>query len=199
MKLFIKVTNNEWFHELHGQPLTVIPREESSRPAREFHNWHSKMRSGSGRFIPDPGWCGWAGRTLRRGGNDAGRRVVACFSVRGQNDRAFELFEAVQQIGCLQVGVSVVGVLDLRPLAEEGVGIVEEQDGVRAPRRVLKGSCCSSLPRLAAGLLRGPSKKRLRKRTVPGKVSRRHQGAHPNLRRPGSSGHGPKTVPVAGR
>jgi hypothetical protein len=40
-----------------------------------------------------------------------------------------------------------------------------------------KGSCCSTLPRLADGLLRGRSKKRLRKRTVQGKVSRRHQGA----------------------
>ena len=40
------------------------------------------------------------------------------------------LFDLLEQIGHLHIGVAVVGVLHLAALAEDGVALVEEQDAV---------------------------------------------------------------------
>ena len=45
-----------------------------------------------------------------------------------------EGLHALQQVGALDVGVAVVGVADLAALAEDRVGLVEEQHGVDARR-----------------------------------------------------------------
>ena len=54
--------------------------------------------------------------------------------VGGQDGDAVEGLDALEQEGDLLVGVAVVGVLGLAALAEQRVGLVEEQDpaGVRA-------------------------------------------------------------------
>ena len=65
--------------------------------------------------------------------------------VGGQDGEAVEGLHPLQQVGDLDVGVAVVGVAHLGPLAEEGIGLVEEQDGVDAvglgedPLQVLLG------------------------------------------------------------
>ena len=51
--------------------------------------------------------------------------------VRGEDDNALELLDALEQVTRFNVGVAVVRVLDLGALAEERVGLVEEEDGVR--------------------------------------------------------------------
>ena len=53
-----------------------------------------------------------------------------------QDDDAVVLLHPLQQVADLDVGVAVVGVLDLGALAEDGVGLVEEQDGVAVGRLV---------------------------------------------------------------
>ena len=52
--------------------------------------------------------------------------------VGGQDGHAVVGLHALQQVADLDVGVAVVGVLDLGALAEERVGLVEEEDGVAA-------------------------------------------------------------------
>ena len=52
------------------------------------------------------------------------RRLVA------RIDHALVLLHALQQVADLDVGVAVVRVPDLAALAEQRVGLVEEQDGV---------------------------------------------------------------------
>src|SRR5438552_2029874 len=51
--------------------------------------------------------------------------LVAC-----EQGHALELLEELEQVVGVGVGVAVVRVADLRALAEEGVGLVEEQHGV---------------------------------------------------------------------
>ena len=50
--------------------------------------------------------------------------------VGGQHGQALERLHPLQEVGGLHVGVAVLGVPDVGPLAEEGVGLVEEQDAV---------------------------------------------------------------------
>src|SRR5687767_8820513 len=50
--------------------------------------------------------------------------------VRGEDDDPVVLFHALQEVRYLQVGVAVVAVFYFAALAEEGVGLVEEEDGV---------------------------------------------------------------------
>jgi hypothetical protein len=65
----------------------------------------------------------------RRRLEPAGERVVEVLAQVGGEDRdAVEGLDALQQVGDLLVGVAVVGVLALAALAEQGVGLVEEQD-----------------------------------------------------------------------
>ena len=52
--------------------------------------------------------------------------------VRGQHDGAGVALHALQQVGDLEVRVAVVGVLDVRALAEQRVRLVEEEDRVGA-------------------------------------------------------------------
>ena len=61
----------------------------------------------------------------------ADERVVDVALVVGRQDhRAGVGLHALEQVGDLDVGVAVVGVRDLRALAEQRVGLVEEQDRV---------------------------------------------------------------------
>src|ERR671913_286304 len=55
--------------------------------------------------------------------------------VRGEDHRAGVALHLLQEVGDLDVGVAVVGVRDLRALAEQRVGLVEEEDRVGALRR----------------------------------------------------------------
>ena len=48
--------------------------------------------------------------------------------VRGQDRQAVEPLHPLEQVGDLDVGVAVAGVLDLGPLAEQRVGLVEQQE-----------------------------------------------------------------------
>ena len=67
------------------------------------------------------------------------RRRKAASSARlhvGREDREAAVgLHPLQQVADLDVRVAVVAVLDLAALAEERVGLVEEQDGAAAPRR----------------------------------------------------------------
>ena len=99
-------------------------------------------------------------------------------------DRARVGLHALQQVGDLDVGVAVVGVRDLRALAEQGVGLVEEQDRVGAvgggedPLQVLLG--------LADVLARRSSARSTRNRSSPrsrGDHLRRHRLAGARLAR----------------
>ena len=66
----------------------------------------------------------------------AGERLVDVGAqVGGQDGEAVEGLHPLQQVGALDVGVAVVRVPDLRALAEDRVGLVEEQHGVDAGRR----------------------------------------------------------------
>ena len=58
--------------------------------------------------------------------------------VGGQDRDALEALHALQQVVDLEVGVAVVRVLHLGALAEERVGLVEEQDQRRRPRHASK-------------------------------------------------------------
>ena len=58
------------------------------------------------------------------------RLVEVGAQVRGQDRDAVEGLHALEQVGDLDVGVAVARVLDLGALAEERVGLVEEQHGV---------------------------------------------------------------------
>ena len=60
------------------------------------------------------------------------RRVDVRAQVGGEDDDAVERLHALQQVGDLDVGVAVVGVADLRALAEQRVRLVEEQHAVHA-------------------------------------------------------------------
>src|ERR1043166_5654209 len=54
--------------------------------------------------------------------------------VRGEDGDAVELFDLLKEVSDFDVGEAVVRVLNLRALAEERVGLVEEEDGVAALR-----------------------------------------------------------------
>src|SRR5205814_1680216 len=56
--------------------------------------------------------------------------------VAGEDDRALVLLDALEEEVDFDVGVAVVRVFDLRALAEDGVGLVEEEDGVALGRLV---------------------------------------------------------------
>lgn len=60
------------------------------------------------------------------------RLVDVGAQVGGEQRDAVEGLQPLEQVGALHVGVLVVRVLDLRPLPEDGVGLVEEQYGVGA-------------------------------------------------------------------
>ena len=60
------------------------------------------------------------------------RVVDVALEVRREDDRAGVGLHALQQVGDLDVGVAVVGVRDLGALAEQRVGLVEEEDRVGA-------------------------------------------------------------------
>ena len=61
----------------------------------------------------------------------AGERVVDVGAqVGGQHGQPVEGLQPLQQVGALDVGVAVVGVSDVAALAEDRVGLVEEQHGV---------------------------------------------------------------------
>ena len=60
------------------------------------------------------------------------RRVDVLAQVRREDGEPLEALEARQQIRRLEVGVAVVRVADLGALAEERVGLVEEQHRLRA-------------------------------------------------------------------
>src|SRR5215203_742993 len=53
-----------------------------------------------------------------------------------QDGYALEPLHALQQIADLEVGIPVVGVFDLGPAAEEGIGFVKEEDDIGDVRRV---------------------------------------------------------------
>ena len=56
-------------------------------------------------------------------------RVERVLEVGGQDRQAPVGLHALEQVADLDVGVAVVAVLDLAALAEQGVGLVEEEDG----------------------------------------------------------------------
>src|SRR6266566_298350 len=55
--------------------------------------------------------------------------VQGTFHVGGQNSKAAIRLHALQQVIDLDIGVAVVAVLDFAAFAEEGIGLVEEEDG----------------------------------------------------------------------
>jgi hypothetical protein len=55
------------------------------------------------------------------------RRVDVLAQVTGQDDQAVVFLEALEQVAHLGVGVAVGAMPDLGPLAEQGVGLVEEE------------------------------------------------------------------------
>jgi hypothetical protein len=57
------------------------------------------------------------------------RLVDVVAEVAGEDHRTLLRFQLLQQVGHLDVGVAVVRVPNLGTLAEQGVGLVEEQDG----------------------------------------------------------------------
>src|SRR6266545_942323 len=57
------------------------------------------------------------------------RRVERVLEVRGEDREPAVGLHALEQIADLDVGVAVVAVLDLGTFAEQGVGLVEEEDG----------------------------------------------------------------------
>ena len=54
--------------------------------------------------------------------------------VGGQDGESGEPFDALQQVRNLDVGVTIARIFDLAPLAEDGVGLVEQQHRVRLLR-----------------------------------------------------------------
>ena len=58
------------------------------------------------------------------------RRVDVLHQVGGQHAHPVVILDLLEQIGHLHVGVPVVGVLYVAPLAEDGVALVEEQDAI---------------------------------------------------------------------
>ena len=67
--------------------------------------------------------------------------------VRGQDRQPVEVLHALQQVGDLDVGVAVAGVLDLAAPAEQRVCLVEEQDSVgRLGLREHSGEVLLGLP-----------------------------------------------------
>ena len=60
------------------------------------------------------------------------RNVERRFAVGRQDRQAAEILHALQQVIHFDIGVAVVAVLDLRALAEQGIGLVEEQDRAAA-------------------------------------------------------------------
>src|SRR5690606_39630437 len=61
----------------------------------------------------------------------AGERVVDVRPEVGrEHGEAVEALQPLQQVGALDVRVPVVGVLDIRAVAEDGVGLVKEAGGV---------------------------------------------------------------------
>ena len=65
----------------------------------------------------------------------AGERRVEVAAQVGRQDRdAVEPLDPLQQVGDLLVGVPVPRVLHLRPVAEQRVGLVEEQHDVERSR-----------------------------------------------------------------
>ncbi len=56
--------------------------------------------------------------------------------VRGKNRHTGESFHALQEIRHLHVRVAIVCFLHVAPLAEQDLGIVEEEDGARSLRIV---------------------------------------------------------------
>ena len=58
------------------------------------------------------------------------RRVDVLHQVGGQHAHPVVILDLLEQIGHLHVGVPVVGVLYVAPLAEDGVALIEEQDAV---------------------------------------------------------------------
>ena len=66
------------------------------------------------------------------------RLVHVLAEVRREDGDAVVVLHPLEQVADLDVGVAVVGVAHLGALAEQGVGLVEEQDGVRALRGASK-------------------------------------------------------------
>jgi len=65
------------------------------------------------------------------------RLIEIAFPIAGQNGDAIELFHSLEEVVNLDVGKAVVCVSDLGPLAEEGIGLVKEEDDKRKEERVL--------------------------------------------------------------
>jgi hypothetical protein len=97
----------------------------------------SVARHGGGPdLLPDPAAVRDAWQLeFHRGVQPAHERLVhVAAQVGGEHDDAVVLFHLLQQVADLDVGVAVVGVAYLRALAEQGVGLIEEQDGVAGRR-----------------------------------------------------------------
>ena len=62
------------------------------------------------------------------------RRIEVLRQVRREDDDAVVLLHLLQQVGDFDVRVAIVRVLDLRALAEQRIGFVEEQHRARASR-----------------------------------------------------------------
>ena len=117
-----------------SEQLRIEPPESLKRSARKRTSMSSAVGAASGRTSRQ-----MRSRSLGLGEREvdddveaAQERVVHVLAeVRRQDHRAGVALHLLQQVGDLDVRVAVVGVAHLRALAEERVGLVEEEDRVR--------------------------------------------------------------------
>ena len=121
-------------------------RARSASPASPTSRPSVGVRAGKTRRQISARWAAsgngnWTTNRMRRR-NAGSRRAL---QVGRQDGQAAIGLHPLQQVADLDVGVAVVAVLDLAPLAEEGVGLVEEEDRaavlgrVEDPAQVLLG------------------------------------------------------------
>ena len=125
----------------------MCPPASAKRCARKSRS--SALASTPGGITPAPD-AQPLGRARQRELDDEAqpaqeRLVEVLLAVGGEDREALEALHALEQVADLEVGVAVVRVLDLGALAEQRVGLVEEQDhvgrvgGVEQPAQVLLG------------------------------------------------------------